>query len=149
MKARFNVASCQINRRRSAVQRTSNSKPSQPCSSASSKASRVFSGAYLRAPRCPSSSGRGLSELVEVNIAYARRVWRFLGALHGFLKLLFQQVGFVALRLNRLAEDRFLAAVLLFHGLGGFIQIVERFHSRWRRVGYDAMGGGRNLQHRP
>src|SRR5262249_2998783 len=149
MLVRFKVASCQITSCWSSVERTSNSKPSQPCSSASSKASKVFSGAYLRAPRCPRSSGLRASELVEVNIAYARRVWRLFGALHGFLKLFFQQVGLVLLRFHRLPEQRLLAALLLLHGAGSFIKVVEGLHPRRRGVGDDGVRGGINLQHRP
>src|SRR5262249_14421659 len=89
------------------------------------------------------------SELVEVNIAYARRVWRLFGALHGFLKLFFQQVGLVLLRFHRLPEQRLLAALLLLHGAGSFIKVVEGLHPRRRGVGDDGVRGGINLQHRP
>src|SRR6266850_2339213 len=91
----------------SEVRRTSNSKPSQPCCNARSKASKVFSGRYLLAPRWPSKMGRfpgrtGPSVLpgmgsAEIDVADVLGVGSFFGALDRFLELLFQQVSLVLL----------------------------------------------------
>src|SRR5947209_16551627 len=96
------------------VQRTSNSNPFAPCSKARSKAVRVFSGAYRRAPRWPSSRMR----LVEVKVADSGLVRSFFGFLDGLLEFLFQQVSLVLLCIYGLAEQGFLAPFLLAHGFG-------------------------------
>src|SRR5258707_12457633 len=109
---------------RSRVERTSNSKPWAPCSSARSKADRVFYGAQFfsescRAPRCPSNrslAGKQVSELIEIKVADHRAfVRRFLGLLHGFLELFLQHAGLVLFRVHGLAEERLFAAFLLAH----------------------------------
>src|SRR5216684_2849547 len=112
----------------SRVRRTSNSKPSAPCPSARSKATNVFSGAYLRAPRCPSNkrSVDKTDQLVELKVAKPGTFVRSLfGLLYGFLEFLFQQVLLVLLRVNRLAEDGLFAAFLIAHGLGRSIKVGE------------------------
>src|SRR3954464_6943124 len=86
----------------SEVRRASNSKPSQPCCKARSKASKVFSGAYLLAPRWPRRIGlfpeagrsvaRGIG-LPEIYIANVLGIGSFFSALYRFLEFLFQQVG--------------------------------------------------------
>src|SRR5262249_7354825 len=61
--------SCQMTASPSAVRRTSNSKPSHPSAKARSKEAIVFSriDRIPRAPRWPSSSGRGRSVLMRRN----------------------------------------------------------------------------------
>src|SRR5579871_3461515 len=138
--------SCRMTNCWSSVERTSNSKPSHPARSARSNAACVFSGTWgTRAPRCPNSSGR----LVEIKVADGfARVRRFLRLLHGFLKLLLQQVSLVFLCLHRLPEHGFAAVVLLLHGARRFFYIVEGFRHLGRGVGDHSLGLRVHLQHR-
>src|SRR5579872_274324 len=65
--------------------------------------------------------------LVEVEVAdRLAGVWSFFGLLDRLLKLLLQKVGSMFLGFNRLPEDGFTPAVLLFHGLGGGLHVGER-----------------------
>src|SRR5205823_14109228 len=125
------TGSWQNTARPSRVRRRSHSKPSQPCCNPSSNALRVFSGASSLAPRCARASGR---DSVKVNVSDPIGVRGIFGPLHGFLKFLFQHIGFVLLRLHRLAEERLAAVVLVFHRPRRLLKIVEHLWAHRRSM---------------
>src|SRR5580698_4900824 len=69
-----------------------------------------------------------LAKLIEIEIAdRLSRIRRLFRLPQRFLKLLLEQIGGVLLRLNRLLKNRVAPAVLLAHGFGGGLHVVESF----------------------
>jgi len=86
--------------------------------------------------------------LVQIKISNGfTGVWGFFGFLDRFLEFLFQEVSSVLLRLHRLAEDGFTAAVLLLHGSGSFFEIGEHFGFDCSGMSDDSLGRGIDLKH--
>jgi|ERR1700722_11358275 len=87
--------------------------------------------------------------LVEVEIANGLAgVGRFFSLLDRFLKLLLQEVSGVFLSFYGLSEDGFPAAVLLLHGLGGCLEIIEHFGLYSGSMRDDTFRRGIDFQHR-
>src|SRR5580700_2743966 len=85
--------------------------------------------------------------LVQIEIADGfAGVGRFLRLLDRFLKLLFQKISGVLLRLHRLAKDGFAAAVLFFHGLGSCLEIIEHLGLDSGRMRDDSFSRGIDLK---
>jgi len=88
------------------------------------------------------------NQLVEIEIANGfAGVRRFFSLLDCFLKFLFQKISGMLLRFYRLAENGFAPAILLFHGLGGRLEIVEHLGLDGRSMRDDPFGRGIDLQH--
>lgn len=64
--------------------------------------------------------------LIQIEIAdWFSGVGGFFGFFYGFLKFFLEQFGGVFLGLDGLAEDGVAAAILLFHGAGGFFHVLK------------------------
>jgi hypothetical protein len=86
--------------------------------------------------------------LVEIEIANGfAGVRRFFGLLDCFLKFLFQKISGMLLRFYRLTENGFAAAILLFHGLGRGLEIVEHLGLDGGGMRDDPFSRGIDLQH--
>ena len=71
-------------------------------------------------------------QLIEIEVAQRLAgIGRFFGFLNRLLELFLQEIGGVLLIFDGLPENGIAAAVLLFHGPGGFFNIVESLNS-WR-----------------
>jgi len=89
------------------------------------------------------------NDLIKIEVSnWLAGVRRFFGLLHGFLKLLLEQIRSVSLSFDRLLEDRFAASVLLAHGLGRRLHVVKHFRLYRRGVSDDGARLHVDLQHR-
>ena len=86
--------------------------------------------------------------LVEIEIANGfAGVRRFFGLLDCFLKFLFQKISGMLLRFDRLTENGFASAILLFHSFGGGLEIVEHLGLDGGGMRNDPFSRGVDLQH--
>lgn len=78
--------------------------------------------------------------LIQIKIAQGlARIWSFFGFAQRLGKFLFQEIVFVLFRVDGLAEEAFLAFVLLAHSARGCFKILKgTFARRWRVGDYSA-----------